>query len=46
MALVARVVNSDFTTSDYFLSLIPIQSASAETLFNHIIEFFKTNNIE
>lgn len=46
MALVARVVNSDFTTSNYFLSLIPIHSANAKTLFNHIIEFFKTNNID
>lgn len=46
MALVARVVNSNFTTSDYFLSLIPIQSATAQSLFNHIIEFFKTNSID
>lgn len=46
MALVARVVNSNFTTSDYFLSLIPIQSATAESLFNHIIEFLETNSID
>lgn len=46
MALVCRTVDSDFNTNDYFLALIPLDEANAETLYNHVIDFFVKNSIE
>lgn len=46
MALVCRTVGEDFNTNDYFLSLIPLNQANAETLYNHIKEFFTKYSID
>lgn len=46
MALVCRTVDSYFNTNDYFLALIPLDQANAETLYNHIINFFTKHSVE
>lgn len=45
LALVARVA-VDGNIKDYFLALIPVQDATAATLFNSITEFFSKENID
>lgn len=46
MALVARTVDGGYNVKDYFLALIPIDNANAESLYNHIVQFFNENKID
>jgi len=44
LALVARI-NINFQIHDQFLALIEIKDASAQSLYNAIVNFFKKHNI-
>lgn len=46
MTLVCTTVDSDFNTNDYFLALILLDQANAETLYKHIIYFFTRHSVE
>lgn len=46
LALVVRFIdNNDFKAKDEFLGLIPVSDASAQNLYNVIVNFFTTNQI-
>lgn len=46
MALVCRIVDDNFNSNDYFLTLIPLDIANSETLYNHIVNFFTKYSID
>ncbi|RUM29380.1 MAG: hypothetical protein DSY42_06665 [Aquifex sp.] len=44
LCMVARVIDND-SVRDFFLTLIPLKDATAQTLYNSVVKFFTENNI-
>lgn len=45
LALVVRIVKEPFNIMDRFVTLIEVNSATSQALYDHVIQFFYTNNI-
>lgn len=45
LALVIRIVKEPFNIMDRFVTLIEVNSATPQALYDHVIQFFNSNNI-
>lgn len=45
LALVIRIVKEPFNIMDRFVTLIEVNSATSQALYDHVIQFFNSNNI-